>query len=590
MFRDKIEKYLQYLKSKKNLKTAKKFITQFGSMEGLLANTDQLKGKMREKVEANGELGLLSKKLATIMLDVPVEFDAKDFELNHPDVEKVKEIFQNLEFRRLTDNFIKTFSTEVSTANNETTSKEEKTEVKATPKEQKSAGAGQFSLFGGDASSNEEITSEYTRKTAETSSHFYQSIASGMATKLFVKNLMNQTSVCFDTETTGLNPLTAELVGIAFSWEVGKGFYIPFPENKNEAQELIEMLRPFFENENIEKIGQNLKYDIKVLAKYNINVKGKLFDTMLAHYLINPDMRHNMEVLAETYLNYTPISITELIGKKGKNQLSMRNVPIADQTEYAVEDADITFQLKQLFTSELETGNVTKLFKKLVDLGQHPKEMADTVTVMEKIGHFLEEEVSKLYKEAKEKGFNKKDASPYIEENLDLQNVLKRSSKNWDGGYAMAGLLGHGDAFVLRDPAGIRPAYYYQDDEVIVVASERPVIQTVFDVPFESVQEVEPGHALLLKKDGSMRTTEILAPLERKSCSFERIYFSRGSDAEIYQERKELGRLIMPKVLENIDYDTENTVFSFIPNTAETSFYGMLDAAQNELNKQKNEI
>lgn len=346
-------------------KTAKKFITQFGSMEGLLANTDQLKGKMREKVEANGELGLLSKKLATIMLDVPVEFDAKDFELDHPDVEKVKEIFQNLEFRRLTDNFIKTFSTEVSTANNETTSKEEKTEVKATPKEQKSAGAGQFSLFGGDASSNEEITSEYTRKTAETSSHFYQSIASGMATKLFVKNLMNQTSVCFDTETTGLNPLTAELVGIAFSWEVGKGFYIPFPENKNEAQELIEMLRPFFENENIEKIGQNLKYDIKVLAKYNINVRGKLFDTMLAHYLINPDMRHNMEVLAETYLNYTPISITELIGKKGKNQLSMRDVSLEKQTEYAVEDADITLQLKEHFEKELGEANTQKLFDEI---------------------------------------------------------------------------------------------------------------------------------------------------------------------------------------------------------------------------------
>ncbi len=181
------------------------------------------------------------------------------------------------------------------------------------------------------------------------------------------------------------------------------------------------------------------------------------------------------------------------------------------------------------------------------------------------------------------------EASPFIAENLKLAKILKKSAKNWDGGYAMAGLLGHGDAFVLRDPAGIRPAYYYKDDEVIVVASERPVIQTVFNVPFESVQEIEPGHALLMKKDGSMSMQEILEPLERKSCSFERIYFSRGSDAEIYQERKELGRLIMPKVLENINYDTENTVFSFIPNTAETSFYGMLDAAQNELNKQKNE-
>lgn len=344
-------------------KTAKKFINQFGSMEGLLANTDQLKGKMKEKVEANGELGLLSKKLATIMLDVPVTFDAKDFELDHPDIDKVKEIFQNLEFRRLTDNFLKTFSVEATAPKTET-SKEDDT-PKTTPKEQKSAGAGQFSLFGGDTQDPTETVSEFTRKTSENTSHFYQSVASGMATKLFVKNLLNQTSVCFDTETTGLNPLTAELVGIAFSWEAGKGFYVPFPENKDEAQELIEVFRSFFENESIEKIGQNLKYDIKVLAKYNIEVKGKLFDTMLAHYLINPDMRHNMDVLAETYLNYTPISITELIGKKGKNQLSMRDVPLDKQTEYAVEDADITLQLKEHFEKELGEANTQKLFDEI---------------------------------------------------------------------------------------------------------------------------------------------------------------------------------------------------------------------------------
>ncbi|GAB5564705.1 MAG: DNA polymerase I [Winogradskyella sp.] len=341
-------------------KTAKKFINQFGSMEGLLANTDQLKGKMKEKVEANAELGMLSKKLATIMLDVPVTFDAKDFTLDQPDIEKVKEIFTNLEFRRLTDNFIKTFAVESPQA--KTTEKPStNTSVKAAEKST-SAGAGQFSLFGNDDANAAEVTSEYTRKTAETTSHFYQSVASGMATKLFVKNLLNQTSVCFDTETTGLNPLTAELVGIAFSWETGKGFYIPFPEDKTEAQELIEILRPFFENENIEKIGQNLKYDIKVLAKYNIEVKGKLFDTMLAHYLINPDMRHNMDVLSETYLNYTPISIESLIGKKGKNQLSMRDVPLEKQTEYAVEDADITLQLKEHFEKELGEANTQKLF------------------------------------------------------------------------------------------------------------------------------------------------------------------------------------------------------------------------------------
>jgi len=183
-----------------------------------------------------------------------------------------------------------------------------------------------------------------------------------MALKLFVVNLLKQKSVCFDTETTGLNPITAELVGIAFSWEAGKGFYVPFPENRDEAQQLIEQLRPFFENESIEKIGQNLKYDIKVLKKYSLDVKGKLFDTMLAHYLINPDMRHNMDVLAETYLNYTPVSITELIGKKGKNQLSMRQVPLEKQTEYAVEDADITLQLKEHFEKELGEASIQTLF------------------------------------------------------------------------------------------------------------------------------------------------------------------------------------------------------------------------------------
>lgn len=359
-------------------KTAKKFIAAYGSMEGLLANTHELKGKMKEKVEAAKDLGLLSKELAKIMLDVPVTFDAKDFELDHPDIQKVTEIFQELEFRRLTENFLKTFSEGTSEPSTETTPSSNKEDIKVTPKEKVAAGAGQFSLFGGneETSSGKEATSEYTRKTVETTSHFYQSIAPGMATKLFIKNLMQQTSVCFDTETTGINPITAELVGIAFSWEVGKGFYLPFParvppealveeQNRDEAQELIEQLRPFFENESIEKIGQNLKYDIKVLAKYNVDVKGKLFDTMLAHYLINPDMRHNMDVLAETYLNYTPISIETLIGKKGKNQLSMREVPLDKQTEYAVEDADITLQLKEHFEKELGEANTQKLFDEI---------------------------------------------------------------------------------------------------------------------------------------------------------------------------------------------------------------------------------
>jgi amidophosphoribosyltransferase len=232
--------------------------------------------------------------------------------------------------------------------------------------------------------------------------------------------------------------------------------------------------------------------------------------------------------------------------------------------------------------------NVKQLFDSLVELGQHPKELADTVTVMEKIGHFLDDEVTELYQDCKNEGYTKQEASPVIAERLNIAKILKRASKQWDGGYAMAGLLGHGDSFVFRDPAGIRPVYFYQDDEIAVVASERPVIQTVFNVPFEKVQELEPGSALIIKKNGKITVEEIITPLPKKACSFERIYFSRGSDAEIYKERKELGRLILPAVLKAIDDDTDNTVFSYIPNTAETSFYGMVEAAQDFLNQRKN--
>jgi amidophosphoribosyltransferase len=231
--------------------------------------------------------------------------------------------------------------------------------------------------------------------------------------------------------------------------------------------------------------------------------------------------------------------------------------------------------------------NVKELFQNLIDLGQHPKQMADTVTVMEKIGHFLDDEVTELYKQCKLEGFSKLEASPIIGERLNVQRILERASRNFDGGYAMAGLFGHGDSFVLRDPAGIRPAYFYEDDEVVVVASERPVIQTVFNVPFEKVQELDPGSAIIIKKNGNVSVQEVRTPLIKKACSFERIYFSRGSDAEIYRERKELGKLIFPSVLKAIDNDTDNTVFSFIPNTAETSFYGMSEAAQDFLNQRK---
>ena len=231
--------------------------------------------------------------------------------------------------------------------------------------------------------------------------------------------------------------------------------------------------------------------------------------------------------------------------------------------------------------------NSKQMLEELVELGQHPKEFTDTVTVMEKIGHFLEDEVAKLYQKAKKKGFSKRNASPYIEEKLNLKKVLKRSSKNWDGGYAMAGLVGHGDAFVLRDPNGIRPTYFYEDEEVVVVASERPVIQTVFNVKIDNIKELERGHALIIKKSGKTSIKLVNEPKEKLACSFERIYFSRGSDASIYEERKNLGKLVFPKVLNAINSDISNTVFSFIPNTAETSFYGMTEAAEDILNKQK---
>ena len=230
--------------------------------------------------------------------------------------------------------------------------------------------------------------------------------------------------------------------------------------------------------------------------------------------------------------------------------------------------------------------NVNELFDNLVTLGQHPKVKSDTVTVMEKIGHFLDDEVTKEYKKLKKKGFSKQEASPMIAENIKVSKILKKATKNFDGGYVISGMLGHGDAFLMRDPNGIRPAYFFQNDEFVVAASERPAIQTVFNVPFEEIQEVLPGHSLIIKKNGRTSMKEILPARELKACSFERIYFSRGNDAEIYNERKALGKHLFPKVQQAVDNDFENTVFSFIPNTAETAFYGLIESVQSYLKQQ----
>lgn len=337
--------------------TAKKLLKEFGTMENLLANTDKLKGKMKENIEANKEKGLLSKTLATILLDCPVVFDETDYELSTPDIDKTDALFNELEFRRMAEQFDTIFK-KGETIIADTTFDEAKLYKKLQPKNEE-----QFDLFGSAISDD---TSEETRHqyydTLENTEHSYQIIQGDLGVKLLLQNLQNQSSVCFDTETTGLDALHAELVGISFSFEKGKGFYVPFPENQEEAQVLIDKFIPFFENEKIEKIGQNLKYDLKILSNYNIKVEGKLFDTMIAHYLINPDMRHNMDILSETYLKYAPKSIEDLIGKKGKNQKSMRDVELEEIKEYAVEDADVTLQLKEIFTLELDKTETKKLF------------------------------------------------------------------------------------------------------------------------------------------------------------------------------------------------------------------------------------
>ncbi|WP_396142971.1 DNA polymerase I [Flavobacterium sp.] len=348
-------------------KTAKKFLKEYGSMENLLANTHQLKGAIKDKIEANAELGLLSKKLATILLDCPVEFNAEDFELSKPDVEKTDALFNELEFRQMKAQFDKYFGTgkeydEIDTNGNGTSSDTPQPAKKVPAKK---SNEDQFDLFGFSDEESDDAKPNSFYATLENTSHNYTIIQGELGTKLFLQNLLNQTSVCFDTETTGIDALNAELVGMSFSWQKGEAFYIPFPENQEEAQVLVDKFKPFFENETIEKIGQNIKYDLKILSNYGVQIKGKLFDTMIAHYLINPDMRHNMDVLSETYLKYSPKSIEDLIGKKGKNQKSMRDVALEEIKEYAAEDADVTYQLKQNFSPILDKAETKKLFDEI---------------------------------------------------------------------------------------------------------------------------------------------------------------------------------------------------------------------------------
>ncbi|MGB1971349.1 MAG: amidophosphoribosyltransferase [Flavobacteriaceae bacterium] len=292
----------------------------------------------------------------------------------------------------------------------------------------------------------------------------------------------------------------------------------------------------------------------------------------------NPDLQKDADLLKREVPYVGELMLGHVrYGTFGKN--SIENVhPFLRQNNW--------MHRNLIVAGNFNMTNVNELFENLVSLGQHPKEKADTITVMEKIGHFLDDAVAKLYKKLKKEGFSKFEASSQIAERLNISKILRKAAKNWDGGYAMAGMIGHGDAFVLRDPAGIRPAFYCENDEIVVVASERPVIQTVFNVPLDSINELDPGHAIIIKKSGKTSIDPVLEPTEKKACSFERIYFSRGSDASIYRERKNLGEQLFPQVLETIDHDLKNTVFSYIPNTAETSFYGLVGAAQRHLQTQ----
>ncbi|MGK6343799.1 DNA polymerase I [Chryseobacterium sp. DT-3] len=339
-------------------KTAMKFLKEFGNIETLLANTDKLKGKLKEKVEASAERGILSKKLATIICDAPIEFHQEQYDLDTPDFEKVKEVFDEIEFRRLYENLYRAFASApaetVIVSEVEVTQTSAGTEIKGQVM--------QLDLF----ANFEELDQATSTKTSiDKNDHLYQFVNNPKAQKVLVSNLLKQKAVCFDTETTSLNELEAELVGMSFSYKKGLAYYVPLSEDKGEVLQTLEIFRPFFEKEDLLKIAHNLKFDYKILKQYDITVKGAMFDTMIAHYLLNPDGRHGMDYLSEVYLNYKPVSIETIIGKKGKNQGTFRDADLRTQTDYAAEDADVTFQLYELFAPQLKKENLEDLFFKI---------------------------------------------------------------------------------------------------------------------------------------------------------------------------------------------------------------------------------
>lgn len=402
-------------------KTAKKFIKQYGSLENLLQNAHEVTGKLGEKIIENKELGVLSKKLAKIILDVPIDYNLDEFKLSDPDKEIVLKVFDELEFRRIKETFFKIFGTN------------------SNQLEEKGAEVVQGDLF------SETYNLESNKDSLNGSKSIYQRIESFEELKLLVEKMMKQEIVAFDTETEGLNALETDIVGISFSWQKGIGYYLPIKNNKSVHEKSFEILRPFFESTEIIKVGHNIKFDIQVLHKYNVKVSSPIYDTMVAHYLINPDMRHNLDTLSESYLNYSPISIESLIGKKGKNQISMRDVSIDKITDYASEDADITLQLKSIFDKEIEVNNLSKIFYDIeIPMINVLSEMEtegikiDT-SYLEKLDKEFEEDLEKLKKEIFKKSgeeFNLNSPKQLGEILFDKLKLVSKPKKTKTGQYS----------------------------------------------------------------------------------------------------------------------------------------------------------
>ena len=448
-------------------KTAKKFIKQYGSLESLLQNSHEITGKLGEKISNNKELGVLSKQLAKIILDVPIDYNLNDFELSKPDKVGVLKVFDELEFKRIKETFFKIFGIDNS-ENNDSIQQYV-----------------QGDLFG------DNIINE-TRLNLNKTKSYYQRIESSDELEYFMKKLLRQKIVAFDTETEGLNSLETEIVGISFSWASNKGFYLPIKKDKSVQLEYFNILKPFFNNKEITKVGHNIKFDIKVLYKYDIIVSGPLYDTMVAHYLINPDMRHNLNTLSESYLNYSPISIESLIGKKGKNQKSMRDIDINEVTNYASEDADLSLQLKQIFDKELESNGVKSIFYEI----EIP--IINVLSSMEKEGINIDSSyLNKLEKEF-EKDLNKLKKEIYNQsgEEFNLNSPKQLGDILFD------------KLKLVSKPKKTKTGQYSTSEEVLSgLASDHEIIRSILE--WRSLDKLQNTYVKSLPNEVSSKTNKI---------------------------------------------------------------------------------